>query len=82
MDWRNCMSESAKKMSNILINKVFTIPYIDKMINDSENKDIFLIVSENIQKAERRLLMEMPSVSYIVIWIPLIEMNISIKMQS
>ncbi len=76
------MSESAKKMSNILINKVFTIPYIDKMINDSENKDIFLIVSENIQKAERRLLMEMPSVSYIVIWIPLIEMNISIKMQS
>lgn len=41
MDWRNCMSESAKKMSNILINKVFTIPYIDKMINDSENKDIF-----------------------------------------
>ena len=35
------MSASAKKMSNILINKVFTIPYIDKMINDSENKDIF-----------------------------------------
>ena len=35
------MSASANKMSNVLINKVFTIPYIDKMINDSENKDIF-----------------------------------------
>ena len=41
MDWRNYMAASENKMPNNLINRVFTIPYIDKMINDSKNKDTF-----------------------------------------
>lgn len=35
------MAASENKMPNIFINKVFTIPYIDKMLSNSENKDIF-----------------------------------------
>lgn len=35
------MAVSANKMPNNLINRVFTIPYIDKMINDPKNKDTF-----------------------------------------
>ena len=48
------------KLYDYFINKVFTVPYIDKMISGKKDKDIFFNVLADTLKKMKILLMEKP----------------------